>query len=116
MEAYCYTITRNLSLDCLKRQENQTTSFDDTVSEPIDHSSDPSEQMIQEDRIKRVRELIDGLPEKQRTCIQLRDFEGKSYKEIATIMDITEEQVKINIFRARQSIKKKYQELDEYGL
>ena len=116
LEAYCYTITRNLSLDRLKRQENQTTSFDDTVSEPMDHSSDPSEQMIQEDRIKRVRELIDGLPEKQRTCIQLRDFEGKSYKEVAAIMDITEEQVKINIFRARQSIKKKYQELDEYGL
>ncbi|GAA6529078.1 MAG: RNA polymerase sigma factor [Prevotella sp.] len=117
IEAYCYTITRNLSLDRLKRQENQTASLDDdTVTEQADHSSDPSEKMIQEDRMERVREIVDTLPEKQRSCIQLRDFEGKSYKEIATIMDITEEQVKVNLFRGRQYIKKKYQELDKYGL
>nr|WP_294074584.1 MULTISPECIES: RNA polymerase sigma factor [unclassified Prevotella] len=117
IEAYCYTITRNLSLDRLKRQENQTASLDDdTVTEQADHSSDPSEKMIQEDRMERVKEIVDTLPEKQRSCIQLRDFEGKSYKEIATIMDITEEQVKVNLFRGRQYIKKKYQELDKYGL
>lgn len=50
---------------------------------------------------------MNAMPEKQRTCMQLRDFEGKTYKEIATILDITEEQVKINIFRARKCIKEK---------
>ena len=45
------------------------------------------------------------LPEKQRIAMQLRDFEGRSYKEIADIMEITEDQVKVNIFRARQTIR-----------
>ncbi|MCO6025582.1 RNA polymerase sigma factor [Prevotella cerevisiae] len=116
IESYCYTITRNLSFDRHKRRENQTASLDDRFSEQADLSSDPSEEMIRIDRIKSVRQLIDQLSEKQRTCIQLRDFEGKPYKEIATIMGITEEQVKVNIFRARQFIKRKYQELDKYGL
>ena len=48
--------------------------------------------------------------------MQLRDFEGKSYKEIAAIMGISEEQVKINIFRARQVVKKRFLESEDYGL
>lgn len=48
--------------------------------------------------------------------MQLRDFEGKSYKEIAAVMGITEEQVKVNIFRARQTVKQKIKEFDNYGL
>ena len=50
---------------------------------------------------------MNSLPEKQRIAMQLRDFEGKSYKEIADIMEITEDQVKVNIFRARQAVKSK---------
>ena len=48
--------------------------------------------------------------------MQLRDIEGKSYKEIAQILDISEEQVKINIFRARQTIRQKFIETEQYGL
>jgi RNA polymerase sigma-70 factor (ECF subfamily) len=48
--------------------------------------------------------------------MQLRDIEGKSYKEIATVIGITEQQVKINIFRARQTIRQKYIETEKYGL
>jgi RNA polymerase sigma-70 factor (ECF subfamily) len=55
-----------------------------------------------------VRRLIDLLPEKQRSCMQLRDIEGKSYRDIAEIMNITEQQVKVNIFRARQTVKDKF--------
>ena len=71
---------------------------------------------MQRDRVELIRRLIDHLPEKQRSVMQLRDFEGKSYKEIAQILGISEEQVKINIFRARQTIKQKYIETEKYGL
>jgi RNA polymerase sigma-70 factor (ECF subfamily) len=46
----------------------------------------------------------------------LRETDGKSYKDIAAVMGITEEQVKVNRFRARQTIKQKYIEADKYGL
>jgi RNA polymerase sigma-70 factor (ECF subfamily) len=35
----------------------------------------------------------------------LRDYEGYSYQEIADILSITDDQVKINIFRARKFLK-----------
>lgn len=57
-----------------------------------------------------------GQAEKQRLIMQLRDIEGESYKEIAKILNLTEEQVKVNLFRARQKVKQRYLEIDEYGL
>jgi RNA polymerase sigma-70 factor (ECF subfamily) len=66
--------------------------------------------------MKIIHRLIDGLPEKQRLIMQLRDIEGESYKDIAKVLQLTEEQVKVNLFRARQKVKQRYIEIDEYGL
>ena len=109
IEAFCLTICRNLSLDKVRRMDNQAQSLDAAYDPKDQHvASNPEEQAIQSDRIRLVRQLINQLPEKQRSCMQLRDMEGKSYKDIATILDITEEQVKVNIFRARQTIREKF--------
>ena len=116
IEAFSLTVCRNLSLDRLRKKENSNDSLEDVnIAEPV-ASSNPQDRMIQEDRVSLVRQIIDSLPGKQRSCMQLRDFEGKSYKEIAQVLDITEEQVKVNIFRARQMVKQKYLKLDNYGL
>ena len=116
IEAFSLTICRNLSLDRIKRKENNNDSLEDVKgAEPL-ASSNPQDRMIQADRVGLIKQIVDSLPEKQRSCMQLRDFEGKSYKEIAMILDITEEQVKVNIFRARQAVKHKYMKLDNYGL
>ncbi|MBQ9260630.1 MAG: RNA polymerase sigma factor [Prevotella sp.] len=117
IEAFCLTICRNIAIDKTKKAENQNQSLMDEHDAP-DHSysSNPEEQAMQQDRISLIRRLIDTLPEKQRSCMQLRHFEGKSYKEIAKILDVSEEQVKINIFRARQTIKQKFIDTENYGL
>jgi len=116
MEAFCMTICRNLALDKIKKMGNQHDSLDDNQQDRPSALNNPYEEMNQKDRIQLVRRIVDELPEKQRTCIQLRDFEGKSYKEVAEIMLISEDQVKINIFRGRQTIKQRFKELDDYGL
>ena len=48
--------------------------------------------------------------------MQLRDMEGKTHKEIAAVLGITEEQVRVNIFRARQTIKQQFERYENYGL
>ena len=118
IEAFCYSICRNLALDRTRRADKFSESLDETQNMAVDtsYSSNPEEQVQQSDRIKLVKELIDHLPEKQRSVIQLRDFEGKSYKEIADIMQMTDELVKVTLFRARQTIKKKFLETEDYGL
>ncbi len=53
-----------------------------------------------------LKEILDEalllLNEKQRSVILLRDYEGYSYKEISEILSISEDQVKINIYRGRK--------------
>ncbi len=118
IEAFCLTICRNLSLDRMRKLENQNQSLEEGEHDSPDHSyaSNPEEQAMQRDRVELIRRLISELPEKQRSAMHLREFEGKSYKEIASIMAISEEQVKVNIFRARQAIRQKYIESEKYGL
>ena len=117
IEAFCLTICRNLSLDKVRHMDNQAATLEPS-HDPADasYASNPEEQAVQKDRVALVRKLIRQLPEKQRTAMQLRDIEGKSYRDIANIMQISEEQVKVNIFRARQTIKKEFKQQEEYGL
>ena len=96
IEAYSLTIARNLSLDRIKKMENQNGSLEDEKTEKPDATSNPSERMIQKDKLDIAKRMIDELP--------------------ALILGITEEQVKINIFRARQTIKQRFQQFDKYGL
>jgi RNA polymerase sigma-70 factor (ECF subfamily) len=117
IEAFCLTICRNISLDKVKKAENQNQSLNNEHDAPDrSYASNPEEQAEQRDKIQLIRRLINILPEKQRSVMQLRDFEGKSYKEIAEILAISEEQVKVNIFRARQTIKQRFLETENYGL
>ena len=116
IEAFSLTICRNLALDRVRMLKGKNNTLDSGYVEKADSASDPLEKTTLKDRLSIVRQLLDNLPEKQKSCMQLRDFEGKSYKEIAAVMGISEEQVKINIFRARQTVKKKIKEYDSYGL
>lgn len=116
IEAFSLTVCRNLALDHVKHKSNLNESLDSVGVDALDKGHTPYEKMLQKDRMQLVRRLVDTLPEKQRSCLQLRDFEGKPYKDIAAIMGITEEQVKVNIYRARQTIKQKYQQIEDYGL
>ena len=66
IEAYSLTIARNLSLDRIKKMENQNDSLEEQNTERLDeNTSTPSERMIQKDKLDIVRNIIDELPEKQ---------------------------------------------------
>ena len=117
MEAFCLTVCRNLALDRMRRADNQNQALEGSHDAPdTSYASNPEEQAVQRDRVQLVKRLMQQLPEKQRTCMHLRDIEGKAYKEIAAVMNITEQQVKVNIFRARQTIKQKFLQSEQYGL
>ena len=66
--------------------------------------------------MERISQLIAGLPEKQRQIIHLRDVEGYSYNEICDIMEIDMNQVKVNLFRARNAVREKLMKINAYGL
>lgn len=116
IEAYCLAVCRNMAIDKTRKHGNDRLLPEHGEDAAEDQAQTPYERMMLKDRMILVRRIVDTLPEKQRSCLQLRDFEGKSYREIAQVLDISEEQVKVNIFRARQTVKQKYKAIDRYGL
>ena len=115
IEAYCLTVAKNLAIDRSQKKEAQNVDLTPEMEEESEISG-PYDQLVNNERMSIIHRLINELPEKQRLIMQLRDIEGESYKEIAKILNLTEEQVKVNLFRARQKVKQRYLEIDEYGL
>ncbi|MGM8849198.1 RNA polymerase sigma factor RpoE [Salinicola sp. V024] len=62
-----------------------------------------------------VFEAIDKLPDDLRTAITLREFDGLSYEDIATIMECPVGTVRSRIFRAREAVDKHIEPLLEHG-
>ena len=108
-------LTKHLAIDKLRSRHRRT--------DPIDQHGDfqgagptPYEATVTGDTISRVRRLIEGLPEKYRLVIQLRDIEGLSYQEICEVLEMPLSQVKINLFRARQQVREALVKSESYGL
>ncbi|MCD8310087.1 MAG: RNA polymerase sigma factor [Prevotellaceae bacterium] len=115
VEAVCLTIAKNLAIDRTQKRDARTLELDEGMDEPST-ASGPHERLVTKERMALLHRLINKLPQKQRQTMRLRDIEGKSYKEIATLLGITEEQVKVNLFRARQKVKQQFIEIENYGL
>lgn len=109
IQAFATTVCRNLAVDCTKRAGRKTKGLEDeSVAKVMPTASladSPMQKMLNGERMAQLKTIINKLPENQKLCLQLRDFEEKSYKEIANMLQMTEQQVKTNIFRARQTIK-----------
>jgi RNA polymerase sigma-70 factor (ECF subfamily) len=103
IEAYCFRSTRNRALDTIALKDNRIEALPEDFDFP---AQDNIEQKIETlEQIDMIDKWLKKLPEKQQTIFRLREAEELSYKEIALIMNITEEQVKINLFRLRRKLK-----------
>ena len=115
-EAWCMRITRNLSLDRIRSlTKKQTQRIEDSYHVHNDGLTPHESTEIQES-MQRITELIDSLPEKQRLVIHLRDIEGYSYNEICEVLQLDMNQVKVNLFRARNAVREKLIKINAYGL
>jgi len=116
VEAWCMTLTKNLSIDKLRSKHRRADSFREGFDVPTTKSENPYHQTAYNDTFDRVQKLLNDLPEKQRMVMQLRDIEGLAYQEIADTLNISLQQVKVNLFRARQQIRVQLVNSESYGL
>jgi len=79
-------------------------SPDGTHAEPFDEGPDPEAQLLQQDTVARVRDAIGQLPVEFREVIVLREMEGLSYKEIATVVRVPIGTVMSRLSRARERL------------
>ncbi len=101
--SYLFTIIRNRVYDYLK-EVKKNEFVKERYWQNIKHYQN-EEPELKEQRIVRIKEAIKGLTEKRRRIIQLNYEEGKSYEEIAAIMNISKNTVKNQLVKAKQIIR-----------
>ncbi|MBK6997559.1 MAG: RNA polymerase sigma factor [Saprospiraceae bacterium] len=106
-EAWCMTLTRNRSLDKTRSQTLRRAAPLEGVAERSSDTATPAQATERNDLVNRVKMMMQQLPEKQRLVMHLRDIEELSYDEIAESLGISLDQVKVNLHRARKSIREK---------
>ncbi len=103
IEAFAMTITKNLSLDKLKSKGYKSDELTERNEQIINLT--PYKSLEINDSYKKVLKIIGSLPEQQRLIIHLRDIEEYDYNEIADIMNLSINTIRVNLSRARKKVR-----------
>ena len=116
---YIYRIATNLAISEIRRRKRRRVlsltglfqSEDETQTEfqPPDTRRLPDTELVDDERSKVIAKAIATLPEKYRVPVVLRDIEGRSYDEVAEIMELGLGTTKSRISRGRALLKEKLQ-------
>jgi RNA polymerase sigma-70 factor (ECF subfamily) len=108
---WIYTIARHAALDELRRRDRHARPFS-AMPEPMEEREQPAAAVLGSDLSVRrllLREQVQAallqLPPEQRTCVILREYEAKSYREIGEIMGCTEVNARVLTHRARRAMR-----------
>ena len=101
--SYLFTIIRNRVFDFLKEVKRNDVIKEEywTRIEQAQHE----DITLQEERMHKIGEAVEGLSEKRKQIIKLNYQEGKSYEEIAVDMKISKNTVKNQLVKAKQIIR-----------
>jgi len=110
---WIYRIATNASLMRLRKKKvifhklNDETDFQESIESRvfIDWSQDPSLNIYDKEVKQKIDQAINSLSDIYRSVFILRDIEGLSIKETSEILNITQENVKIRLRRARQFLR-----------
>jgi RNA polymerase sigma-70 factor, ECF subfamily len=116
---WLYRIAVNTAKNYLvsKGRRPPSTDVDMDDAQQIDETSmlreidSPEANMEKEDMRRVINQAIEELPEELKTAFCLREFSGLSYEDITEVMDCPVGTVRSRIFRAREAIDKRIQEL-----
>ena len=116
MQAWLMQICKNLALDRKKhldRQQPLSTHLSALNPQPSTLTPHPYDS---HESFSLLHQLIATLPPPLDDLVRLRDIEGLSYRDIATQLHLTEDQVRVYLHRARTKLKEKYTQIQKFGL
>tara|TARA_Y100001972_G_scaffold128154_1_gene187717 strand:+ start:1376 stop:1906 length:531 start_codon:yes stop_codon:yes gene_type:complete len=101
--SYLFTIIRNRVYDYLKEVKRNEFVKERYWHNIVEHQQTESD--LKEERITNIKAAINDLTEKRRRILQLNYEEGKSYEEIANMLNISKNTVKNQLVKTKQIIR-----------
>lgn len=103
---WLYRIVYHKTLDRIKKNKRQQTYeiIEEITDNGLDHIENGLEAMLSEERSAIINKCIQMLPGDDAAVISLYYFEEQSVKEIAQVTDLTEDNIKIKLYRSRKKL------------
>jgi RNA polymerase sigma factor (sigma-70 family) len=98
VKSWLFSTAYHIMIDVIRKEKRMTNL-------EVIHENEMIYDAHYNDLNEILHKALGFLPEQQKTSVLLRDYEGYSYKEIGEITGLSEAQVKINIYRARVTLK-----------
>ncbi len=112
-EAFAVTMTKNYCLDRLRSKQAGNLKI---VHSNYEHSDNVERKVEARDGVNMVFEIMETLPETQRIVLQLRDVEQYEFAEIAKMLDSNETAIRVNLSRARKTVREALKKQYNYGI
>jgi RNA polymerase sigma-70 factor, ECF subfamily len=111
---WLYKITVNECWDLLRKKKVRPLVYESDLSEEqarqtihsAERQNDGPDISAKLEARQRVERLLDGLEERDRLMLMLKEVEGFSIGEIAEVLDLNANTVKVRLFRARRRVVK----------
>lgn len=107
-------VVKNASLNYAKRKIREANAYHKALYELRRHSESSDTELLKEESKKIALEALNKLPENLREVLVLREYADMNYKEIGMQLGISEGNVKVRVFRAREQLAKLIGEDDVY--
>ncbi|MCG1037312.1 RNA polymerase sigma-70 factor [Polaribacter sp. DS7-9] len=111
IKSYLYRITHNTYIDTYRKQKNRDAFFDEFKEKALRDriATDPD---ALEQRTKKLKKVIETLPEKCKEILYMNKFEGLKYKEISEKLGISIKTVESHIYTAYKKIREAFKDDD----
>jgi len=97
-------VVKNGALNHAKRKGRETRAYERWWRGERTESESPEGEVLRGESKEELRSSLDKLPENLRSVLVLKEYGGMNYKEIGRVLGITEGNVKVRAFRAREAL------------
>jgi len=107
---WVFRVAKNLALNHVKRMGREQNAFGRNYHEPVIPQESGEDAYMKKESIRQVLEALNRLPKNLREVLVLKEYGDLNYREIASILLISEANVKVRVYRARERLAQYFKE------
>jgi len=99
-------VVKNAALNYSKRKERERKAYQRAFKEETRQPETGETQLVKKETREEVLDALNKLPDNLRAVLTLREYGDMNYREIGRVLGLSEGNVKVRIFRARERLAK----------
>jgi RNA polymerase sigma-70 factor (ECF subfamily) len=109
-------VVKNAALNYAKRKDREKKAYQKAFHEDVRSEETGETAVIKEETKTEIQEALKKLPENLYIVLILKEYAELNYKEIGRALGISEGNVKVRVFRARERLARLLQEMEQPSL